>query len=173
MNRHIASKGEMQLVGLVSDTHMPSGAATLPQMVLEIFNEASLIIHAGDLVDLDVVKGLEEIAPVLAVHGNADPEGVRGLFPELNSTRIFNWKIGVVHDVGIFWGKAKMRRIAEENGFDVLVFGHRHRPFLEAGPIIFINPGSPTIPLPPYFVKPSVGVLEVARNRIESSIVEL
>jgi len=173
LKRCVNSETEVKLVGLVSDTHISSRAVKLPERVLDGFRGVSLIIHAGDLVHLKVVEDLEKIASVMAVHGNMDPQEVRTRFPEMNSTWIFNWNIGVVHDAGTLWGKEKMRRIAKENGFDVLVFGHTHRPFLETGPVIFINPGSPTIPLPPYFVKRSVGLLKVAPERIEPSIVEL
>ncbi len=163
----------VKLVGLVSDTHIAARIAKLPQRVFDIFKEASLIIHAGDLVSLKVIEDLEKIAPVVAVHGNADPREVRIRLPVMNSTAVFNWNIGVVHDAGALWGKGKMRQIAEENGFDVLVLGHTHRAYLETGPVVFINPGSPTDPFPPYIVKPSVGLLRVAPERVEPSIVEL
>jgi len=170
---HEGSKREVKLVGLVSDTHMSSEAPELPQRAIDVFKDVSLIVHAGDLVHLKVIEYLEEIAPVVAVHGNVDSQEVRTRFPKMNSTTVFNWKIGVVHDAEALWGKRKMRRIAQENGFNVLVFGHTHRPFLEAGHVIFINPGSPTEPFPPYLVKPSVGLLKVTTVRIEPSIVEL
>jgi len=170
---HTGPESEVKLVGLVSDTHISSEALELPQGIMDAFKEASVIIHAGDLVSLKVVEYLEKIAPVVAVHGNMDPQDVRMRFPAMNSTVVFNWKIGVVHDAGALWGKRGMRRIAQENGFDVLVFGHTHRAFLETGPVVFINPGSPTEPFPPYLVKPSVGLLKVAPERIEPSIVEL
>jgi len=170
---YTSSESEAKLVGLVSDTHISSEALELPQGITDAFKEASVIIHAGDLVSLKVIEYLEKIAPVVAVHGNMDSQEVRVRFPAMNSTVVFNWKIGVVHDAGVLWGKRGMRRIAQENGFDVLVFGHTHRAFLEAGPVIFINPGSPTEPFLPYLVKPSVGLLRVAPQRIEPSIIEL
>jgi len=172
VERCASSEREMKLVGLVSDTHIPSRVARLPQRILDIFKGVSLIIHAGDLVHPKVIEDLEKIAPVVAVHGNMDPQEVRTRYPAMNSTVVFNWNVGVVHDAGALWGKRQMRRIAQENGVDVLVFGHTHKAFLETGRIIFINPGSPTNPFPPYLVKPSVGLLKVAPERIEPSIVE-
>lgn len=169
----VSSEGDMKLVGLVSDTHIPSRAARLPQRVLDILKGASLIIHAGDLVCLKVIEDLEKTAPVVAVHGNMDLQEVRTRCPAMNSAVVLNWNVGVVHDAGALWGKGQMRRIAQENGFDVLVFGHTHKAFLETGRVVFINPGSPTNPLPPYLVKPSVGLLKVTQERIEPSIVAL
>ncbi len=169
----VSSERDMKLVGLVSDTHISSRVARLPQRILDIFRGASLIIHAGDLVCLKVTEDLEKIAPVVAVHGNMDPQEVRTRYPAMNSTVVLNWNVGVVHDAGALWGKGQMRRIAQENGFDVLVFGHTHRAFLETGRVVFVNPGSPTNPFPPYLVKPSVGLLKVTQERIAPLIVEL
>ena len=70
----------------------------IPMKVFEIFDKADYIIHAGDLVDLSVVDELEKIAPVLAVQGNMDGLEVAGALPRLNSLRVFDWKIGVIHD---------------------------------------------------------------------------
>ena len=83
-------------------------------------NEVSVIIHAGDLVHLKVIEDLEMIAPVVAVHGNNDPETVRARYPKMNSIQIFDWRIGVVHDTGTLLRKRGMRKIAQENQFDVL-----------------------------------------------------
>ena len=69
-----------------------------PSRVFEIFKNADYIIHAGDLVELTVIDELEQIAPVLAVHGNMDGLEVNNAFPTLNSMKIFDWKIGVMHD---------------------------------------------------------------------------
>ena len=59
-------------VGLISDTHVPKRAHYVPKRVFEIFEKVDYIIHAGDLVELAVVDELEQLAPVLAVHGNMD-----------------------------------------------------------------------------------------------------
>ena len=62
----------VKTVGLISDTHVPKKARCIPKRVFEIFENVDYIIHAGDLVELAVVDELEQIAPVLAVHGNMD-----------------------------------------------------------------------------------------------------
>ena len=61
-----------KIIGLISDTHIPKRAMCIPQRVFEIFKNVDFIIHAGDLVELTVIDELEQIAPVLAVHGNMD-----------------------------------------------------------------------------------------------------
>lgn len=170
----IEKRGKMKLIGLVSDTHIPSRSKKLPDRVFEVFEDADMIIHAGDLTQIEIVKELERVAPVAAVHGNMDGHDVRARFPELNSVEIYDWRIGVMHDPGALWGTGEMKRVAKENDLDVLVFGHTHRQFLkwEDG-VLFINPGSPTDPLPPILVKPTVALLLVTEEKVEPLIVRV
>ena len=87
-----------KIVGLISDTHVPKRAMCIPQKVFEVLKDADFIIHAGDLVELSVIDELEQIAPVLAVHGNMDNQELHDSLPLINSLKIFDWKIGVMHD---------------------------------------------------------------------------
>lgn len=160
-------------VGLISDTHLPTRAREIPPKVFEIFRNVDLIIHAGDLVDIKVLKELKKIALVIAVHGNMDFPEVMNSLPPINSVEIFGKRIGVVHDAGIF-GTEKMKRIAKENNFDILIFGHTHRQFLmEDEGKIFINPGSATNPIPPFLVKPSVAILRISEEKVEVIFVKI
>ena len=164
----------MKLVGLISDTHIPSRAKTIPNEVFEVFNEVNLILHAGDLTQLSVIDELQQLAPVVAVYGNMDRGEVRERLPKMNSVKVYNWKIGVIHDLGIFSGTRRMRTIAKRNNFDILVFGHAHRPSLrQAEKILFINPGSPTDPLPPFITKPAVALLKITKEKIEPEIIKI
>ncbi|HTX60907.1 MAG TPA: YfcE family phosphodiesterase, partial [Methanobacterium sp.] len=60
------------LIGVISDTHIPERADKIPEIVFELFKDVDMILHAGDLVSLDVKKQLEEIAPTYCVQGNMD-----------------------------------------------------------------------------------------------------
>jgi putative phosphoesterase len=164
----------LKLVGLISDTHIPARAKTVPKKIFEVFDGASLILHAGDLTQLSVVAELEQLAPVVAVCGNMDQSEVRERLPRMNSVKVYEWKIGVIHDPGAFMGTKRMKTMARENDFSVLVFGHTHRPSLkqEEG-IIFINPGSPTNPLPSFLTKPTVALLRITKEKIEPEIIEI
>jgi hypothetical protein len=94
--------------------------------------------------------------------------------PRLNSVKIFDWKIGVMHDPGALFGMGKMREIVEQNGFDVLVYGHTHNSSIKwEGEILFINPGSPTNPIPPFIIKPSVALLRVTKEKITPEIIQV
>lgn len=163
-----------KIVGLISDTHIPVRARSLPKKVFEVFEKADFIVHAGDLVDMSVLDELEQLAPVLAVYGNMDGPEVRGKLPKINSFKIFEWKIGVMHDPGALFGMGKMLEIAKQNGFNVLVYGHTHNSSIKwDGELLFINPGSPTNPVPPFIIKPSVGLLKVTKEKIVPEIIQI
>jgi putative phosphoesterase len=172
VNKEPANFKALKTVGLISDTHVPKRERCIPKRVFEIFENVDYIIHAGDLVELAVVDELEQIAPVLAVRGNSDGLEVAGALPRLNSLKVFDWKIGVIHDPNIRYGLNKMSEIAQENGFDVFVFGHTHIASIKwEGKILYVNPGSPTDPAGA-LTKPSVGLLKITKETITPQIVE-
>jgi putative phosphoesterase len=174
MPREIASFKAAKTVGLISDTHIPVRARCIPKMVFKVFENVDFIVHAGDLVKLAVIDELEQLAPVLAVHGNMDGPEVSGALPKLNSLKISDWKIGVMHDPSTFLGRGKMREIAKKNGFNVLVYGHTHNPSIKwEGKTLYINPGSPTNPLPSFINKPSVALLRVTKEAVTPEIIQI
>jgi hypothetical protein len=161
-------------VGLISDTHIPVRARCIPKMVFKVFENVDFIVHAGDLVELAVIDELEQLAPILAVHGNMDGPEVSGALPKLNSLKISDWKIGVMHDPSTLFGMGKMREIAKRNGFNVFVYGHTHNSSIKwEGKTLYINPGSPTNPLPPFINKPSVALLKVTKEAITPEIIHI
>ena len=161
-------------VGLISDTHVPVRARGIPRKIFEVFEGVDFIAHAGDLVQLYVIDELEQRAPVFAVYGNMDGPEVRADLSRINSFNVFDWKIGVMHNPGLLFGMRKMREIAEKKGFDVLVYGHTHRPSIKwDGNRLFINPGSPTNPLPPLITKPSVALLRIIKEKIVPEIIRI
>ncbi|MGE5187521.1 MAG: metallophosphoesterase [Betaproteobacteria bacterium] len=160
-------------VGLISDTHIPKRARELPKRVFEVFEKVDYIIHSGDLVELDVVDELEQLAPVLAVYGNMDGADICNALPRLNSLRVFDWKIGVMHDPNIINGLNYSRELVKQNSFDVFIYGHTHVPIIKwEGKTLFMNPGSPTEPAS-IMLKPSVGILNVTRETITPEIIDL
>jgi len=164
----------MKIVGLISDTHIPTKAKAIPEKALDAFKNASLIIHAGDLIKLSVLDNLEKLAPVMAVYGNMDRHDVKERLPNTDSVRIYHWKIGVIHDAGTLWVTRRMKGVTKESNLDVLVFGHTHRPTVkQENDVLFINPGSPTNPLPPFLVKPTIALLRITRQRIEPEIMQI
>jgi putative phosphoesterase len=172
--REISSVNAAKTVGLISDTHIPVRARCIPKMVFKVFEDVDFIVHAGDLVKLAVIDELEQLAPVLAVHGNMDGPEVSGALPKLNSLKISDWKIGVMHDPSTLFGMGKMRKIAKQNGFNVFVFGHTHNSSIRwEGKTLYINPGSPTNPLPSFLNRPSVALLKITREAITPKIIQI
>ncbi len=57
-------------VGVIADTH-----GKLPGQVFEALAGVSYILQAGDIGRLDIIRALEDTAPVHAVEGNIDPRG--------------------------------------------------------------------------------------------------
>ena len=72
ISHDIANFKASKTLGLISDTHVPARARRIPKMVFKIFENVDYIVHAGDLVKLAVLDELEQLAPVLAVHGSAE-----------------------------------------------------------------------------------------------------
>jgi len=171
--REIPKTDPAKVIGLISDTHVPTRARRIPEKVFRIFENVDFIIHAGDLVELAVVDELEQLAPVLAVHGNMDGPEVSGALPKLNSLKVSDWKIGVMHDPHTIFGLGKMREISKKNGFDVFVYGHTHNSNIKwEGKMLYINPGSPTNPSS-FMSKPSLALLKITREAVIPEIVHI
>jgi len=161
-------------VGVISDTHVPDRARRIPERVFKVFDDVDYIVHAGDLVQFAVIDELERIAPVLAVCGNMDEHEVKDKLPKLDSFKVFDWRIGVTHNPGTHFGTGRMHEIADANGFNVLIHGHTHNSSIKWDrDILFLNPGSPTNPSPPFLAKPSVALLRVTRESVHPEIVNI
>lgn len=156
---------EQIVIGIISDTHIPTRAKEIPSRVFEEFEGVDLIIHAGDFVDIAIVKQLEEIAPLIGVEGNMDFDEIRTKYPELAIVKIYDYRIGVYHGSLLPW---KSENIAKKYSLDVLISGHTHRPSIKKNDIIFINPGSPTNPL---FAPSSIALLKVTKEKIEPELI--
>jgi len=105
---------------------------------------ADLILHAGDVVTMAVLRELEAYAPVEAVFGNMDEPGLQAALPERRVVEIEGARIGLVHIPGPRAGREE-RLASSFPGCDAVVYGHTHQPQLERHQGLWIlNPGSPT-----------------------------
>ncbi len=133
-------------IAVISDTHLPRGTRRLPEACVERLRTADLVLHAGDLMRLAVLRELESYGPpVLAVHGNVDDPEVRAVLPEVASVDAGALTIGLIHDAGPAKGRlARLRKRFPDAA--AVVFGHSHLPLHEQAPDGFqiFNPGSPT-----------------------------
>jgi putative phosphoesterase len=135
------------VIAVISDTHMPRGARRLPEACLERIASANLLLHAGDLMTVEVLRELEAIGPpVAAVHGNMDTAELRQLLPGERVVEAGGARIAMVHDGGPRSGRLDRLRRHFGDSADAVVFGHSHLPLHERAPDGFqiFNPGSPT-----------------------------
>lgn len=135
------------IIGVISDTHIPSRGKAIPDAVLKGFKGVDMIIHAGDLLRDYVIYELEEIAPVHAVAGNNDDYFIQDMLGKKRILDVGGMKIGITHgDMG-YGGNALKNAVNIFRNDDVgcVVFGHSHAPHNEViGGVLFFNPGSPT-----------------------------
>lgn len=134
------------IIGLISDTHIPSRARRLPDALLHIFSGVDLILHAGDVVTPEVLDDLSEIAPVKGVMGNCDLFELKTRLTDTLEVAAEGVSIGMIHDSG---HSAKRRQRMREMfpGCRVVVFGHSHVPMVDDdGDLLLVNPGTPTDP---------------------------
>ncbi len=129
---------------VTSDTHLMAGAR-LPDELLRLADRADHVLHAGDLIRLDVLDTLAALAPVTAVAGNVDDSDVASRLPDRASVTLGGVPFGIVHDGGAAHGRHDRLRGWFPDA-RVLVYGHSHMPelvTLEDG-VVVVNPGSPT-----------------------------
>ena len=135
-------------LAIISDTHMPKGPRALPAACVERLRAADLVLHAGDLSALAVLRELEAIGPpVYAICGNVDEARVRRELPATRTVALPGGPaIAMIHDAGPASGRLRrMRRRFPDAA--AVVFGHSHLPLHEVDPadgFQIFNPGSPT-----------------------------
>lgn len=128
-------------IGVLSDTH-----GKLPRAVLEGLAGVDAIIHAGDLGSGDVLRELQQLAPVYAVRGNVDHFAGAQRLPLRLVVELDGVRIGVTH--GHLQGKpeqrhAKLRQSFAADRVHVVVYGHSHLAVEDpTGGVLVLNPGS-------------------------------
>lgn len=131
---------------LLADTHVPKRARDLPAAVWRAVDDAEVVLHAGDWIDLATLDRLEErAARLVGVWGNNDGPELRERLPEVARETLGGVRFGMVHETGAAAGReARMDRAYRD--LDVLVFGHSHIPWDSTTPagLRLLNPGSPT-----------------------------
>jgi putative phosphoesterase len=148
-------------VGVISDTHgllRPAAAAALQGV--------ELIVHAGDIGQRRVLEGLEEIAPVVAVHGNVDRRELVGDHPHTCVVQVDGALLYVIHDL------LELDIDPAAAGFQAVIFGHSHKSLIERRDgVLFLNPGAAG---PRRFKLPvSLAVLEVQGTNLDVRLITL
>jgi putative phosphoesterase len=150
----------MVRIGVISDTHARH-FSQLPQELVRAMGTVDMIVHAGDIVTMDVIQGFQALAPVHGVCGNMDLPEVRISLPQQQLIEVDGKKIGIVHGSG---GPAGLEGRVKQlfPGADAVIFGHSHiATNVTMEGVLLFNPGR---------ADESYGVLEVSGD-IKSKIV--
>lgn len=152
-------EGILMKIGVISDTHLKKPTPELCQLQHTVFANVSMILHAGDLTELEVLEAFSG-KEVIAVQGNMDSRTVRNELPSKKVVEIEGFRIGVLHGLGNPFGLP--RRLAGTfHEVDVIVYGHTHRSDNKVRDgVLFFNPGSFSGGFP-FFGKRSVGILTI------------
>lgn len=156
---------------VISDTHIPRSAHDIPEAIYKEIENVDMIVHAGDIVEKDLLEKLQSLRPTKAVYGNMDSGALRHILKEKEIIEVGDVKIGLIHGYGA--PANLLDTVAGEfKGADVIIFGHSHEAVnVEKDGVLFFNPGSPTDKI---FAKSnSYGILEVTDKKIEGKIIRL
>lgn len=133
-------------IGVVSDTHIPLFAPSVPDRLWKALEGCDHVIHAGDFDHWETYLEFASRFPTVAVIGNRDEFPECEEAPERRILEVGGFRIGITHGCGPPSGAAKrVARNWKEGPVDLLIFGHSH----EAGEfdlegLRMLNPGSPT-----------------------------
>lgn len=148
-------------VGVISDTH-----GLLRPEAVSALRGSELIVHAGDVGDVEVLEQLRAIAPTLAVRGNIDTGGWARSLPMTEVVDVGDLQLYVLHDL------SSLDLDPKTAGFAAVISGHTHRPSAEVRDgVLYLNPGSAG---PRRFTLPvAVARLEVVGDHLSHQLIEL
>jgi putative phosphoesterase len=158
-------------IGVISDNH-----GYFDPEVLAIFAGVRHIIHAGDIMDPDILTTLATVAPVTAVAGNLDAGKLAAELPREATGEVDGVTFVVAHKP-----KRLLKRLAAgkitvgEQGAspDLVVWGHLHTPtatWIEGA--LYLNPGTASSP-DEEDDGPTVAIVEVTPNGLAVRFVPL
>ncbi len=160
------------LLGVVGDTHVsPTRTGRSLDPVVEFFRRMNvgLIVHAGDAGHVSVLQSLEQVAPTVAVRGNADPVDLIETLPDRVWIEVGSRTLLLMHG---HHGKTALKaaRAAAAPDVDLIVFGHSHKPLIDReGRTVLFNPGSPTERRwNPHF---GVGLIRISDAKFEPELI--
>ena len=158
------------IIGVLSDTH----SLIIPTPLMERFKSVDLIIHAGDLCDIDTLKLLRKIAPTKAVQGNMDEPAVKKELPLKEIIVCDNLKIGVTHGhIGDTREALKNAMTSfKDDKMDVVIFGHAHEAqSRQIGTTLYFSPGSPNDVTKAKFL--TYGLISIEAGKVKAEIIRI
>jgi len=148
-------------IGVISDTH-----GLLRPEAIAALTPSDLIVHCGDIGSPEVVSGLRQIAPVVAIRGNVDKGAWAKGFPTTQVVELAGALLYVVHNL------AELDLDPAAAGFHAVLAGHSHHPKVERrSGVLFVNPGSAG---PRRFRLPvAVASIRLASGRMSAEVIPL
>ena len=114
-------------IAVLADTHVNT-IEHLPKRIIDTISTVDLIIHAGDLTDVQVLEELKRLKVVKAVHGNMDSTELKATLPAKEIVEIECKRIGITHGSGSPWGiEERVKKMFELDRIDIIVYGHSHQ----------------------------------------------
>ncbi len=179
----IQTDKEEILIGLLSYTHVPQRTNNLPDVVLDDFKRRNVdyVFHMGDFTTFEVYEKLIETfgsGKVVAVRGNMDfDSNLKKTLPEKLEFKIYNYKVLMLHGMGgpnIIIKRLIKKLDLLNSDYDIVIFGHTHRPVNEkSNGILFFNPGTTTPIDNKFTVVSSYGYLRISNEKVEPEIIYL
>ncbi len=148
-------------IGVISDTH-----GLLRPEAVQALAGCAHILHAGDIGDDSILNALQKIAPVTAIRGNVDHDGICGALPLTETIELAGRLFYLIHR------REDLDLHPHAAGIAAVIFGHSHQPEISrTNGVLFFNPGSAG---PRRFQLPvTVGILECTDDSLTPSIQEL
>ncbi|MFA8299973.1 MAG: metallophosphoesterase [Hyphomicrobiales bacterium] len=82
----------MKRIGILSDTH-----SSLHKGIYKFLKECDEIWHIGDIGNIEIIKLLSEISPIVAVYGNIDGGEIKNIYKEWEVFHCENVKVLMTH----------------------------------------------------------------------------
>jgi putative phosphoesterase len=132
-------------IAVLADTHVDR-LEYLPRKIVDALTTVDLIIHAGDFTDVQLLRELQRLGEVRAVHGNMDSRELKAELPIKEIVETEDKRIGITHGSGAPWGIEERIGITfESDRIDIIVYGHSHQSQNKViNDVLFFNPGKAT-----------------------------
>jgi putative phosphoesterase len=133
-------------LAILGDTHLTYFKNLPNQMLFEI-KDADWVIHVGDYININVLKGLIDLKGenFKGVYGNADPSYIREKIRAKEIFNVLDKKIGIIHPAqggsSVHTEKIVLNEFRDDD-VDIIIFGHTHEPKMEyKDNLLLVNPG--------------------------------
>jgi len=177
-------------IGVLADTHIPNQLPALPDGVRRAFRGLDIILHAGDICQLKVLRALQdEYTLTFAVYGEDDDPEVRRYLLSRQVVEFRKRRIGLLHGdltatldwkTRLLWAIRRppteeildrlLARFVQDQ-VDCIVFGHTHRPLVQFYKgVLFFNPGAV---VGGRGQRPTVGILNITDRSITADVIGL